>query len=65
MQRDSRVDNIGGTVAICAIPIIMEEGHYYMMPDSKLFVLNRDIRPGYVEITNPKFESVCAGLAGP
>lgn len=65
MVRDSRVDNVGGTVAICATPVIMEEGYYYMMPDSKLFVLKRDLQSGYVEIRNPQYESNCAGLTSP
>jgi hypothetical protein len=65
MVRDSQVDNVGGKVALCPIPIRMEEGYYYMMPDSQLYVLRRDLRPGYVKITNPKYENVCAQLSGP
>jgi hypothetical protein len=65
MVRDSRVDSEGGRTPICSIPVIMDEGYYYMMPDSKLFVLKRDLQPGYVEISNAKYESACAGLASP
>jgi hypothetical protein len=65
MKRDSQVDSEGGTTPICSIPVVMDEGYYYMMPDSKLFVLRRDLLPGYVEISNPTYESACAGLASP